>query len=297
MTSTKPQVNDPSEAGDILPSPKRKPIFGLGASPVIVIAVVLLLIFILFALSAQWIAPYRANQFNMLERLQPPSIEHLLGTDHLGRDILSRIIHGTRISLLVGMFSVLVACALGIPVGVIAGYSKRLDQLLMRIVDGVMAFPAILLAIALTAALGPTLTNIVLAIGIVNAPKIARLVRSTVLVTKNQSFVEAAQGLGASTNRILLRHVVPNSMSPIIVQATFTFSRAVLAEAALTFLGVGIPPDTPTWGIMLNEAQPYLALAPWVAIFPGVMLVLMVLALNLLGDAWRDALDPRLRNL
>ena len=266
-------------------------------SPVIVIALVLLLVFIVFALFAQWIAPYGANQFSMLERLNPPSMEHLLGTDHLGRDILSRIIHGTRISLLVGTFSVLVACVLGVPVGVMAGYSKRLDGLLMRIVDGVMAFPAILLAIALTAALGPTLTNIVLAIGIVNAPKIARLVRSTVLVTKNQSFVEAAQGLGASTPRIVVRHVVPNSLSPIIVQATFTFSRAVLAEAALTFLGVGIPPDTPTWGIMLNEAQPYLALAPWVAIFPGVMLVLLVLALNLLGDAWRDALDPRLRNL
>lgn len=276
---------------------RRNAVLRFAQRPVIAIALGLLVVFLVFALFAEWLAPYRANAFDMTARLNPPSLEHLLGTDHLGRDILSRIIYGARISILVGTLSVAVACGLGIPVGVIAGYSKRLDQVLMRVVDGVMAFPAILLAIALTAALGSTLTNIVFAIGIVNAPKIARLVRSTVLVTKNQVFVEAAQGLGASANRILVRHVVPNSMSPIIVQATFTFSRAVLAEAALTFLGVGIPPNTPTWGIMLNEAQPYLALAPWVAIFPGVMVVLLVLALNLLGDAWRDALDPRLRNL
>lgn len=276
---------------------RRNAVLRFAQRPVIAIALGLLVVFLVFALFAEWLAPYRANAFDMTARLNPPSMEHLLGTDHLGRDILSRIIYGARISILVGTLSVAVACGLGIPVGVIAGYSKRLDQVLMRVVDGIMAFPAILLAIALTAALGSTLTNIVFAIGIVNAPKIARLVRSTVLVTKNQVFVEAAQGLGASANRILVRHVVPNSMSPIIVQATFTFSRAVLAEAALTFLGVGIPPNTPTWGIMLNEAQPYLALAPWVAIFPGVMVVLLVLALNLLGDAWRDALDPRLRNL
>lgn len=295
MTTTPPAGS--AGPGDRNGRRRRAFLPGVTDKPVVLFALAAIAVFVAFALVAPWIAPYGPNQYSMLERLDPPSAEHLLGTDHLGRDILSRLIHGTRISLMVGLFSVAVACALGIPTGVLAGYSKRLDQLLMRIVDGLMAFPAILLAIALTAALGANLTNIVIAIGIVNAPKIARLVRSTVLVTKNQTFVEAAVGLGGSNTRILVRHVAPNSLSPIIVQATFTFSRAVLAEAALTFLGVGIPADTPTWGIMLNEAQPFLSLAPWVAIFPGLMVVVLVLALNLLGDAWRDALDPRLRGL
>jgi len=262
---------------------------------VIAVGAAILLFVLAAAAAAGWLAPYDPLALNVPERLQPPSPAHLFGTDDFGRDIFSRVLFGARLSLLVGVLVTLLAVSLGIVIGLITGSSPRVDRVLMRIMDGLMAFPDILLAIALMATLGPSVRNVVIALGFVYTPRVARVVRASVLVIINQEYVEAARAVGASRARILVRHVLANSLSPVIVQATFIAAYAMLGEAALSFLGVGVPPQIPTWGGIIASGQLYLRQAAWMSVFPGAAIILSVLALNLLGDGLRDFLDPRLR--
>jgi len=253
--------------------------------------------FILTAVLAPLLAPYHpTNDGALVERLKAPSESHLLGTDSQGRDILSRIIYGARISVQVGVISVGIALVVGTLMGVAAGfYGGWVDNTMMRLVDIMLAFPSVLLAIAITAVLGPELKNAMIAIGIVNIPSFARIVRSTVLSVKSMEYVEAARAIGATDGRIIFRHVLPNSMAPLIVQTTLSIGTAILDAAALSFLGLGAQPPTPEWGAMLSDGRSYLQKAPWVMFFPGMAIMLVVLGFNLLGDGLRDALDPRLK--
>jgi peptide/nickel transport system permease protein len=251
---------------------------------------------VLVAVVAPLLAPYPPDETHPNWRLYPPNEYFLMGTDEFGRDILSRVIFGSRISLQVGVIAVGLALALGSLLGLIAGfYGSWIDNLVMRAMDILFAFPAILLAIAIMAMLGASITNAMIAIGIVYAPSFARLIRASVLSLKEREFVDAARVLGVSNAGILLRHVVPNLLAPLIVQATFSFSTAILTEAALSFLGLGTPPPTPSWGTMLSASRRYIELAPWPAIFPGLAIMIVVLGFNLFGDGLRDVLDPRLR--
>jgi len=266
---------------------RRRRVVGLGFVVLGVIAFA--------AILAPLLSPYDPTALNVPDRLQGPERVHPFGTDEFGRDILSRTLYGARLSLTVGLVVTATATAAGIVVGLVAGTNPRADKILMRVMDGVMAFPDILLAIALMASLGPSARNVILALSFVYTPRVARVVRSAVLVIASQEYVEAARAVGASGVRILARHVLVNSASPVIVQATFITAYAMLGEAALSFLGVGVPPQIPTWGGIISQGQVYLRLAPWISIFPGAAIVLSVLSLNLLGDGLRDFLDPRLR--
>jgi peptide/nickel transport system permease protein len=257
---------------------------------------VILLVMLGVAVAAPALAPYDPLDIQAMERLRRPASAHLFGTDEFGRDILSRVIFGARLSLLVGGLVTLVAIAVGTVIGLAAGWSPRADRVIMRVMDGVMAFPDILLAISLMAALGPSLRNVVIALAFVYTPRVARVVRASVLVVVNLDYVDAARAIGARGRRILARHVLVNCVSPIIVQGTFVAAYAMLGEAALSFLGVGVPPETPTWGGIIAAGQVYLSQAWWISIFPGAAIILSVLALNLVGDALRDFLDPRLRH-
>jgi peptide/nickel transport system permease protein len=254
-----------------------------------------LIVAVLCSLLAPVLTHYDPLKLNILDRLSPPSSAHLLGTDDFGRDVYSLVLYGGRASLLVGGLVMILTSIIGVVFGVVAGFSQVLDNVLMRIMDGLMAFPAIVLAIALMAALGPRLSNVIIALSIVYAPRTARLIRSTVVVIRELQYVEAAQALGAESGRIVWRHILPNTMAPLLVQATFMFAYAVLAEAALSFLGVGAPPYIPTWGNIISTGRLYIQDAPWIIWFPGVAIILVGLGLNLLGDGLRDLLDPRLR--
>jgi peptide/nickel transport system permease protein len=209
--------------------------------------------------------------------------------------VWSRVVYGARLSLAVGAAVVVLSLAIGLACGLVAGYYRCLDNAVMRVMDGLMAFPAIILAIALMASLGPSVLNVIVAIGIVYAPRVARIVRGSVLVIRETAYVEAARALGASDLTLLARHVLPNCLSPVIVQGSFVFAAAVLTEAALSFLGVGVPPYVPSWGNILAEGRLYLQQAPWLVLYPGAAIMLTVFGLNLLGDGLRDLLDPRLR--
>ncbi|MEX2540926.1 MAG: ABC transporter permease [Trueperaceae bacterium] len=264
---------------------------------IVLYGAVVFLILVLVAVFADVLAPFSPTGMNVRSRLHSPSSEFWLGTDNLGRDVLSRLIHGARISLIAGFASVVVSTVAGVIIGTLAGYYPRADTLLMRIMDGLMAFPVILLAVALMAALGPTLINVIIALSAVYAPRTARIVRSAVLGVKQTPYVEAAGALGSRNARIIGRHILPNCLSPIIVQATFIFAYAVQAEAALSFLGVGVPPSVPSWGSMLSEARLYMTQAPWMMIPPGLAIAVTVLALNSIGDGLRDFLDPRFSDL
>lgn len=252
---------------------------------------------LLLALLAPVLTPYRPADIAPEVRLQPPSARHLLGTDDFGRDVYTRVVYGARLSLAVGVAVVALVLAAGVSLGLAAGYWPVLDQVLMRALDGLMAFPGIVLAIALMGALGPGVTTVVIALTVVYTPRVARVVRSTVLVVRSRPYVEAAVAVGAPDARVLWRHVLPNCLSIIVVQGSFIFSYAVLGEAALSFLGVGVPPTEATWGVMLSEGRVYMQRAPWLTLFPGLATMLTVLGLNLVGDGLRDLLDPRLRRL
>src|SRR6056297_2270619 len=260
------------------------------------LAVIIFLIIV--ALLAPVLAPYDPFEQNILTRYKAPSAEHLLGTDEMGRDILSRIIYGSRISLQVGLFSISIALITGVFLGLLAGYYGGFwDMLIMRIMDIMLAFPAILLAIAIVAILGPQLRNAMLAIGIINIPRFARVVRSSAISIKESEYILAAKMMGASDVRIIFFHLLPNAMAPLIVQTTLSIATAILEAAALSFLGLGAQPPTPEWGAMLSDARSSLQRAPWVATFPGIAIILGVLGFNLLGDGLRDALDPKMKNV
>lgn len=253
----------------------------------------IIFMFAIMALIPSILAPYDPYAKDLSLRLLPPSSEHLLGTDDLGRDILSRIIHGSKISFSYGALAVIIAMLTGSSVGVIAGYfGGKIDEILMRIVDIILAFPSVLLAILIVAILGPKLENAMIAIGIVNAPSYARLLRSSTLTIKNNEFIEAAIANGANHSKIIISHILPNCMTPIIVQATLGIGGSILEMAGLSFLGLGAQPPTPEWGAMLSNAREFIRTAPWVITFPGIAIILAVLSFNLLGDGLRDLLDP-----
>jgi len=250
--------------------------------------------FVLLALFAPWIAPRDPLATSWSAVRAAPSAAHWFGADELGRDVLSRIVWGTRASILAGLVSVSISLALGVPIGMAAGYLGRwVDGLISRVTDAMLACPFLILAIALAAFLGPSLTNAMIAIGISATPVFIRLTRAQVLAAKSEDYVEAARALGNPHLRIALRHILPNIVAPLIVQATLAIAAAVIAEASLSFLGLGQQPPAPSWGSMLNTARNYVDQAPWMAIWPGVSIFLLVLSFNLLGDGLRDALDPR----
>lgn len=261
----------------------------------VLFAALLLLAIVLLAVFAPLISPYSPTGMRVAQRLRPPSAANWFGTDEFGRDVATRIIFGGRASLGIGLAVVVLSMTAGAALGLISGYFKTVDGIIMRLVDAMMSLPDILLAIFLVAVLGASAGNVVLALAIVYTPRVVRVVRASTLVVRELPFVEAARVLGVSTWRILTRHILLNVASPILVQATFIFAYAVLAEAGLSFLGAGVPPETPTWGTMIAAGQQYADRAMWVVLFPGLAIVLSALSLQLLGDGLRDMLDPRLR--
>lgn len=267
------------------------------------VGLILLLLVACSALLAPWLAPYDPLTQNLGQRLLPPAwmkgsvATHLLGTDHLGRDILSRIIYGSRVSLLVGLISVLISGLLGTALGLLAGYFPgRLEALIMFLADVQLAFPFILLALAVMAVLGTGLQNVIIVLGITGWVVYGRLVRAEVLSLRQKEFVEAARALGQKDSLIILRHILPNLLPTVIVIASLRVASMIIAESSLTFMGLGVEPDIPTWGSMLADGRGYITSAWWVAAFPGLAIMLTVLSINLLGDWLRDVLDPRLRN-
>nr|WP_253291355.1 nickel transporter permease [Virgibacillus proomii] len=260
------------------------------------IGLCIIIILTLTAIFAPLIATHSPTGQDIVNRYQSPSAEHWLGTDELGRDIFSRIVYGTRISIQIGVIAVGIAMIIGVLIGSIAGYFGRwIDQIFMRIIDIMMAFPSILLAIALVAVLGPSLTNAMIAVGIVGIPQFARIVRSAVLSVKQTEYIEASKAIGGKHGRILFLHVLPNCTAPMIVQATLSIGTAILDAAGLSFLGLGAQPPTPEWGAMLTDGRAAIQNAPWVVAFPGLAIFFVVLGFNLFGDGLRDALDPRLK--
>ena len=253
------------------------------------------LVLVLVALVADALAPYNPTRLYPGQRLKPPSLQNLLGTDEFGRDIASLVLYGSRVSLLVGGVTMILTSLGGVMIGLIAGYYRRLDIVIMRVMDGLMAFPAILLAIALMAVRGPGVWNVIVALSIVYLPRTAMLIRSTALSVRELDYVMAAQALGRGGLGIAFRHILPNCIAPLLVQGTFIFAYAVLAEAVLGFLGVGVPPYVPSWGNVIAGGKNVIREAFWVSAFPGLALTMAGLSLNLLGDGLRDTLDPRLR--
>ena len=287
---TDKRSKSPSPARRRLPAPLRRFL----SNKLAVIGIVVLAVFVLAALFASRIAPYDPAQISFSDLRAAPSAAHLFGTDELGRDIFSRVIHGARVSLSAGLTSVTLALFFGGSIGLVAGYlGGWLDDVLMRFVDALLSLPFLVLAIALAAILGPSLQNTMIAIAVVTAPAFARITRGEVLSQRERDYVQAAQALGAGDGRLIARHLLPNISGALIVQTSLAIANAILAEASLSFLGLGIQPPAPSWGSMLNAARGYLTDEPWMALFPGLAIFLAVLAFNLIGDGLREALDPR----
>jgi peptide/nickel transport system permease protein len=262
--------------------------------PAAVGSLVVVLAFVLAAVFARWVAPYSASETDFDALLTGPSREHLLGTDDLGRDTLSRIIFGARASMQAGFFATVLAMALAVPIGLVAGYYRgRTDSVIARLTDVLLAFPFLILAVGLAAILGPSLLNATLALGIAAVPALVRITRGEALALREEDYVRAAVANGANDAVILTRHILPNMTSTLLVQATLTIPAAIIGEAVLSFLGLGVQPPTPSWGVMLNAAQPWLNEAPWLAVYPGLAIVIAALAFNLLGDGLRDVFDPK----
>ena len=274
---------------------KPSPLLKVVRRPTVAVGLLFFALIVLMALAAPLITPSGPNELDILGRLAAPGAEHWMGTDDLGRDVWSRVAFGARLSLLVGLATAFVSATLGTLLSLVAGYYRWLDEIVMRVMDGLMALPGVLLAIAIMAAIGPKISNIVIALSLVYLPRCARVTRSAVLVVREHVYVEAANALGARDHSIMLRHILPGTVSPVLVQATYVFATAVLLEASLSFLGAGAPPDVPSWGAMLAEGRLLMRNAPWMTIFPGAVLALTVLSVNLIGDGLRDALDPRMR--
>jgi peptide/nickel transport system permease protein len=271
----------------------RRTVYRAVRSPQLIVGLALVVLFVLMATLGPAISPYSPTTQKMSQRLKPPNAEHALGTDDFGRDVLSRILHGAMPSLQVSVLSVVASLAIGVTIGLASGYRGGwLDTILMSVMDVLLAFPAVLLAIAVLAVLGPALSNVILAISIVNLPAFARLTRGSTLATKELPYVEAARGLGVSTIAIAWRHILPNIAAPLIVQTSLTIAAAVLIEAALSYLGLGIQPPAPSWGNILSSTYGFIQTNPWPSVFAGIAIVVAVLGFNLLGDGLRDALDP-----
>lgn len=298
MTMTTPKTTNP----DVLPRGSEAVVASqstslarrLLAKPTAVFSIVVLLVLSLSAVFAPILAPGNPLQVNPAVRFSPPGGLHLFGTDNLGRDVFDMVLHGARTSLLVGFVVTLISMSIAIALGALSGFYRRVDVVLMRIVDGLMAFPGIVLATAAAGILGPSVTTVITSLTIVLIAPSLRVVRGQVLVVRELQMIEAARAVGVPTLRLFTRYVLPAVSSPILVQASFLFSAAVLGEAALSFIGVGIGPKDLSWGSALTESRNYISRAPWIVIFPGLALMLTILALNLLGDTLRDALDPRL---
>ena len=262
-------------------------------NPTLVIGSLILLAMAVVAVIAPWIAPDPVLM-QPINRLKPPSAEFWLGTDALGRDVYARTVYGARVSLLVGFTVAAIAMISGLAIGLVTGYFRWVEAIVMRLLDGLMAIPAILLAIALVSLTGASVLVVIIAIAIPETPRVVRLVRAVVLSVRERPYVEAAIAGGAPTWKILIRHILPPTIPPLIVQATYICASAILVEAALSFLGAGVPPEIPTWGNMISSSRLYVALAPWTVFWPGFALALVVLAVNLVGDGLRDRLDPRI---
>jgi peptide/nickel transport system permease protein len=265
------------------------------ANPLNIVAFALIALFAACALLAPVLAPYDPLVQDLGSRLRPPSSEHWLGTDSLGRDIASRILYGARISLIIGIVVVTAAGVVGTAIGLVAGYAGGLvDEVLMRLTEVFLAFPALILAMAIAGALGPSLTNAIIAIAAVTWAVYARLVRGQILSLRRREFVEAARAMGASRTRIVVRHLLPNALAPLMIQASFDLGSSIIAAAGLSFIGFGAQPPTPEWGVMISEGRNYISTQPWLSLFPGLAILLAVGSFNLLGDGLRDAFDPRL---
>lgn len=277
-----------------MPRPRRTLWHHLSGHPGLLVGSALVGFVVLLGVLAPVLATHPPQQVAMQSRFLPPQPGHWLGTDHLGRDIWSRIVYGGQLSLFVGVFVATAGCAAGTALGLIGGYSKRYGEITMRIIDGLMAFPGIVLGLALIAVLGARLSNVVFALSVVYAPRIARVMHAVVLELKEREYTTAATALGATGTRVLARHVLPNAVGPLTVEFSFSFAAAVVSEASLSFLGVGLPPGTPSWGVVLSEGRNYMLRAPWITLLPGLAIFLTVMGLNLLGDSMRDFLDPRL---
>ena len=262
-------------------------------NPTVVIGTSILSLMAAVAVFAPWLATDPLF-INPIDRLKPPSKEFWFGTDHLGRDVYARTVFGTRISLTVGLAVATFSTAIGLAIGLVAGYIRIVDAIVMRIMDGLMAIPGILFAIALMALFGSSVQNVIIAITVPEVPRVVRLVRAVVLTIREQPFVEAAVASGTRLPRILVRHILPNIFAPLIVQATYVCASAVIVEALLSFLGAGTPPEVPSWGNMMADGRVYFQIKPWILLFPGICLALMVLTVNVLGDGLRDTLDPRI---
>jgi peptide/nickel transport system permease protein len=264
------------------------------ARKTVVVGMAVLACIALAAILAPVLSPYSPTKLSIAHRLRPPSGTAWFGTDDFGRDVFTRVLYGGRLSLTVGALVVAISTVAGVVLGLLGGFFRRLDTPIARLLDAMMAFPDILLAISLVAALGPSLANVIVALSIVYAPRLARIVRASTLVIRELPYVEAARALGVSTPRILVSHVLRGLISPIVVQGTFVFAYAMLTEAGLSFLGVGVSPSVPTWGTMISLGREYMHRAPWIMLFPGLAIILSVLSLQLIGDGLRDLLDPRL---
>jgi peptide/nickel transport system permease protein len=285
---------DARSAAGALPRRKRRGLVRFMRNKAAVFGAILVALIVVMAVFAPWLTQYDPVQASFMTVRQAPSAAHWFGTDELGRDVLSRLLYGARASLLAGVVSVGIAVVLGVPLGLLAGYfGKLVDGVISRIADALLSIPFLILAIALSAFLGPSLTNAMAAIGISAMPRFIRLTRGQAISVKAEEYVEGARAIGLDHARIILRYILPNVLPPIIVQASLTVASAIIAEASLSFLGLGQLPPSPSWGSMLNTAKDFVSQAPWMSIFPGIAIFLAVLGFNLLGDGLRDALDPR----
>ncbi|CAA9578563.1 MAG: ABC transporter, permease protein 2 (cluster 5, nickel/peptides/opines) [uncultured Truepera sp.] len=290
MTQLAPGVGTEERSG----RPQNRALRRLRGRPLALFGAFVIVFFVALAVFAPQLAPYDPAATDFLAVRQAPSAAYPLGTDDVGRDVLSRVIFGARASLMAGVISVVIAMLLGVPLGLVSGfYGGFVDELIMRFTDALLSFPFLILAVALAASLGPSLQNAMIAIGIASAPTFIRLTRGQVLAVKAEEYVQAARALGTGDARIIARHILPNSFTPLLIQATLTIAQAIIAESSLSFLGLGVQPPTPSWGGMLNTAKGFMAQAPWMAVWPGLSIFVTVLAFNLFGDGLRDALDPR----